>query len=98
MKLQEKVAVVTGGGSGMGSGICNCLTREGADIFVTDLDLDRAGETVERIEQAGCRGIAHQADVRSEANCQAIVDTALGTSTSWSITPATSASAWGCRS
>jgi len=49
MRLQETVAVVTGG---MGSGICDCLTREGADIFVTDLDLDRAGETVERIEQA----------------------------------------------
>ena len=74
MRLQETIAVVTGG---MGNGICDCLTREGADIFVTDLDLGRAGETVERIEQASRRGIVHQADVTSKADCQAIVDTAL---------------------
>ncbi len=37
MRLAGKVAVVTGGGSGIGRGIALCLAREGADIAVPDL-------------------------------------------------------------
>ena len=45
MRLHDKVAIVTGGGGGMGRGICACLTREGADVVVSDLDLERARQT-----------------------------------------------------
>ena len=77
MRLQDKVAVVTGGGGGMGRGICACLTREGADVVVSDLDLERAGETVAAAEQAGRRGLAVKGDVTSEADCAEVVRQAL---------------------
>ena len=77
MRLQDKVAVVTGGGGGMGRGICACLTREGADVVVSDLDLERAGETVAAAEQAGRRGLAVKGDVTSESDCVEVVRKAL---------------------
>ena len=54
--MQDKVAIVTGGGGGMGRGICACLTREGADVVVSDLDLERDVEyaQVERLEVRTC--------------------------------------------
>ena len=77
MRLHDKVAIVTGGGGGMGRGICACLTREGADVVVSDLDLERARETVAAAEQAGRRGLAVEGDVTSEDDCTAVVRQAL---------------------
>lgn len=77
MRLQDKVAIVTGGGGGMGRGICACLTREGADVVVSDLDVARAQETVAAAEQAGRRGLAVAGDVTSEDDCGAVVRQAL---------------------
>ena len=77
MRLHDKVAIVTGGGGGMGRGICACLTREGADVVVSDLDLERARETVAAAEQAGRRGLAVKGDVTSEDDCAAVVRQAL---------------------
>ena len=77
MRLHDKVAIVTGGGGGMGRGICACLTREGADVVVSDLDLERARETVAAAEQAGRRGLAVEGDVTSEDDCAAVVRQAL---------------------
>ena len=56
MRLQDKVAIVTGGGGGMGGGICACLAREGAHLIVSDLNLDSAQKRVEEIRQSGRRG------------------------------------------
>ncbi len=63
MRLQDKVAIVTGGGGGMGRGISHCLSREGADVVVADLNLAGAQATVEAVEEteatdscARCRG------------------------------------------
>ena len=73
MRLRDKVAIVTGGGGGMGRGICACLTREGADVVVSDLDLERARQTAAAAEQAGRRGLAVAGDVTSEADCGEVV-------------------------
>ena len=51
MRLQDKVAIVTGGGGGMGRGISHCLSREGADVVVADLNLAGAQATVEVVEK-----------------------------------------------
>ena len=73
MRLRDKVAIVTGGGGGMGRGICACLTREGADVVAADLDLERARQTAAAAEQAGRRALAVAGDVTSEADCAALV-------------------------
>ena len=38
MRLKDRVAIVTGGGGGMGTGISLCLAREGANIVVSDVN------------------------------------------------------------
>ena len=65
MRLKDRVAIVTGGGGGIGEGICDVLAREGASIVVADLNPD-SGETVaEKIRQTGQKALAVQTDVRT---------------------------------
>jgi NAD(P)-dependent dehydrogenase (short-subunit alcohol dehydrogenase family) len=55
MRLKDRVAVVTGGGSGIGAEICRVFAAEGALVAVTDLRLQAAQRVVEQIRQAqGC--------------------------------------------
>ena len=77
MRLKDRIAIVTGGGGGMGHGICTCLTREGADVVVSDVNLDAAQRCVEKVRQAGRRGLAARSDVTKEADCKALVEEAL---------------------
>ncbi len=58
MSLEGKVAVVTGGASGIGRAISLQLAADGASVSVWDLDGDGAGETVDMIKRAGGRAIA----------------------------------------
>ena len=56
MKLQGKVAVVTGGATGMGEAICKALAAEGARVLVNyRASADAANAVVESIEDAGGR-------------------------------------------
>ena len=64
MKLEEKVAIVTGGSGGIGEGICRRLAREGAKIVVNYRSHpDEAQKTLEKVEQAGSEGYIVQADL-----------------------------------
>lgn len=47
MKLKDKVALVAGGGQGIGEGIALCLAEEGADVTVADLNADNARKVAE---------------------------------------------------
>jgi len=63
MRLQDKVAIVTGGGSGIGEGASMRLAEEGASIAVFDVDFNGAQNTVSTIEKAGGKARAFRVDV-----------------------------------
>ncbi len=79
MKLEQQVAVVTGGGSGIGAATAAAFARQGARIVVADVNEIGAKKTVEQIERAGGQAIAVRADVTRAADTQATVEHALGT-------------------
>jgi 3-oxoacyl-[acyl-carrier protein] reductase len=73
MRLEGKVALVTGGGRGLGEAICRTLAREGAHIAVGDIDLADATRVSSTIEQMGRKAVAIKADVSSEKEVKAMV-------------------------
>jgi NAD(P)-dependent dehydrogenase (short-subunit alcohol dehydrogenase family) len=62
-RLDNKVALVTGGGSGIGQAIALCFAEHGAAIRIVDLNEKAAEETSERIRQLGGNATAHRCDV-----------------------------------
>jgi glucose 1-dehydrogenase len=75
MMLANKVAIVTGGDSGIGHAISVGLAREGAAVTINyHRDQAAAEETLRHIEQAGGKGLVIQADVSSPADIQKLVD------------------------
>src|SRR5713101_1150318 len=79
MKLEGRVAVVTGGGSGIGAAAALAFAREGARVVVTDVNEAGAKVVLEQIEKAGGQGLALRADVTQAADTQAIVERATAT-------------------
>jgi NAD(P)-dependent dehydrogenase (short-subunit alcohol dehydrogenase family) len=65
-RLAGKVAVVTGGGGGIGGATARTLAREGASVVVIDVDGDRAAAVELEITQGGGHAMAIQADVSQE--------------------------------
>jgi len=61
----------------MGSGICMCLAKAGADIVVSDVNLEAAQRCVKEIQQAGRRGGAVRSDVTKEADCKTLIEDAI---------------------
>ena len=77
MRLKNKVAIVTGGGGGLGEGIALCLAREGADVVVSDIQKASADKVAEQIKKKGRRSLSVQTDVRKADQCQSVVDQTL---------------------
>jgi meso-butanediol dehydrogenase/(S,S)-butanediol dehydrogenase/diacetyl reductase len=78
MRLKGTVAIVPGGGGGLGEGISRCLAQAGAQIVVSDLRLAQAETVAEKIRASGYAAIANQADVRKAEDCGHMVEAALG--------------------
>ena len=73
MKLADRVAIVTGGGSGIGAASALAFAREGARVLVADLNEAAAKTTVEAIERGGGQGMALRCDVtRADDNQRAV--------------------------
>ncbi|WEG73076.1 SDR family NAD(P)-dependent oxidoreductase [Vagococcus intermedius] len=72
MKFTDKVALVTGGASGLGEGICHQLAKEGAKVVVTDINLAGAEHVVTDILNNGGQALALQLDVTDMKNIQEV--------------------------
>lgn len=77
MKLQGKVAIVTGSGSGMGREIAQLFAKEGAQVVVCDLNIDGAEETVTLIHNGGGEAFAVQSNVAVEEDINKIYNQTL---------------------
>jgi len=71
--LSGKIAIVTGGASGIGRASCELIAARGASVAVADLDLALAKEAADAITAAGGRAIAIEVDVRDEAQVARMV-------------------------
>jgi NAD(P)-dependent dehydrogenase (short-subunit alcohol dehydrogenase family) len=77
MKLAGKVALITGGGSGMGRAMALLFAEEGADIAVSDLNLKAVEETAEAVKKTGRKALPLQADVSEAKDVEAMVKKAI---------------------
>jgi NAD(P)-dependent dehydrogenase (short-subunit alcohol dehydrogenase family) len=73
MRLQDKVAVITGGGSGIGYHTSLLFAQEGASVVVADVNDDGGNQTVSEIKAAGGKAVYVRADVSKAADCEAMI-------------------------
>ena len=74
MKLRDRVAIVTGGGSGIGAASCYAFAREGAGVAVVNRTLAKAESVARAIASEGGRAIAIGADVARSADVRRMVE------------------------
>ncbi|MCE5253023.1 MAG: glucose 1-dehydrogenase [Actinomycetia bacterium] len=65
-RVQDKVAIVTGGSTGLGRATCGLLAEEGARVVIADIQDDLGKATVEQIEQSGGKAVYYHMDVTDE--------------------------------
>jgi 3-oxoacyl-[acyl-carrier protein] reductase len=75
LELSDRVAVVTGGASGIGYAIADRLSRAGARVVIADRDEEAADDAAERL---GAEALAHRVDVTSLEDVNAMVERTLG--------------------
>lgn len=79
MRLENKVAIVTGGGSGFGRGIAELFAAEGASVVVADINAAAAREVADGISASGGRATGIKADVTKRAEVASMVACASDT-------------------
>ncbi len=75
-RLERRVALVTGGGSGAGAAIARRCAAMGANVVVADIDFALAGEVAASIRGAGGSALAHRCDVAADEQVAALIDRA----------------------
>lgn len=77
MRLQNKIAIITGAGSGIGQGIALAFVKEGAKVVVADWSEEGGKETVEQIKKENGEAIFIKTDVSKTADIEQMVKTCL---------------------
>jgi 3-oxoacyl-[acyl-carrier protein] reductase len=78
VELKGEVALVTGGAQGIGRAVALLLARNGADVAVSDIRLEKAEETAKEIESLGRGAMAIRADVAKSDDVEHLVEAILG--------------------
>src|SRR5436309_1452161 len=76
-RLADRVAIVTGAGSGMGRAIALALAEEGARVVLAGRNADNLAETARAVEAIGGPAVVRPTDVTEPAQCQALAQAAL---------------------
>lgn len=79
MKLKDKVAIITGAGSGLGRASALVFSKNGAKVVVADIVTKDAEETVQMIEAGGGDAISVLVDVSKSADCQKMIKAVIDT-------------------
>ena len=77
--LTGKVAVVTGGGDGIGKGCCEILAAAGASVVVSDISADKAKEVADGINATGGKAIPVACNVLEVEQLANLIDTTVNT-------------------
>lgn len=77
--MKDKVALITGGSSGIGRAVALAWAREGARVVVSDVDVDGGEQTAELVRGAGGQALFCAADVSKPEDCEALVRQAVNT-------------------
>lgn len=78
-RLQDRVALITGGDSGIGRAVAIAYAREGADVLISYLPQEEndAADTRGWVERAGRRAVTLPGDIQDEAHCTRLIDRAF---------------------
>lgn len=77
MKLTGKVALVTGAAQGIGKAVALLLARNGADIVISDINLEKAEETAKEVQALGQKALATKVDVATLGDVEKMVEAIL---------------------
>src|SRR5581483_3322940 len=77
-RLKDKIAIVTGGAHGIGQAIAVMFAREGARVFIADLDVKAGGQTAADIRSTGGQATFVQCDVSKAIQVKRVVKRAMG--------------------
>ena len=77
MRLKDRVAVITGGASGIGEGICLCMAREGAHVVIGDINMESSAKVADKILKTGRKVLTVKTDVRKMEDCQNLIKKSL---------------------
>ena len=78
MMLSNRVAIVTGGATGMGRSISVKFAEEGCDIAIADINMKEANETLSRVKKKGREGLAMECDITDSKKVHELVNKVIG--------------------